>query len=259
MRTPSGAPTRSPSCRTRASSPTPRRTTRATPTPTPVGGCCRSSPTRTAARTSPSSTPRGTTSRTEGGHRGEHGSLDVVQSRAPLLVAGAGAARPRRRRRPRPGRRRRTDAAARRGRRPPNACSTPRAPRSTAAPGRTCCRPRRRSLRGRPPVGRRALLGPAAARRGGRAARGRSAARGGHGARRRGRGRVPEHHLVQPHLGAHRGRPGPARGARQRVLRPADRRAGRPQRRDDVAPVRDVVPAGGRHRLRDRSSPSGRV
>ena len=29
----------------------------------------------------------------EGGHRGEHGSLDVVQSRAPLLVSGAGAAR----------------------------------------------------------------------------------------------------------------------------------------------------------------------
>lgn len=29
----------------------------------------------------------------EGGHRGEHGSLDVIQSRAPLLVAGAGAAR----------------------------------------------------------------------------------------------------------------------------------------------------------------------
>jgi hypothetical protein len=29
----------------------------------------------------------------QGGHRGEHGSLDVVQSRAPLLVAGAGAAR----------------------------------------------------------------------------------------------------------------------------------------------------------------------
>jgi phosphonoacetate hydrolase len=29
----------------------------------------------------------------EGGHRGEHGSLDVGQSRAPLLVAGAGAAR----------------------------------------------------------------------------------------------------------------------------------------------------------------------
>lgn len=28
----------------------------------------------------------------EGGHRGEHGSLDVIQSRAPLLVAGAGAA-----------------------------------------------------------------------------------------------------------------------------------------------------------------------
>lgn len=29
----------------------------------------------------------------EGGHRGEHGSLDAVQSRGPLLVAGAGAAR----------------------------------------------------------------------------------------------------------------------------------------------------------------------
>jgi hypothetical protein len=29
----------------------------------------------------------------EGGHRGEHGSLDVVQSRAPLLVSGPGAAR----------------------------------------------------------------------------------------------------------------------------------------------------------------------
>jgi phosphonoacetate hydrolase len=29
----------------------------------------------------------------EGGHHGEHGSLDVVQSRAPLLVSGAGAAR----------------------------------------------------------------------------------------------------------------------------------------------------------------------
>ncbi|NLT54501.1 MAG: nucleotide pyrophosphatase [Actinomycetales bacterium] len=29
----------------------------------------------------------------EGGHRGEHGSLDVIQSRAPLLVAGAGVAR----------------------------------------------------------------------------------------------------------------------------------------------------------------------
>lgn len=29
----------------------------------------------------------------EGGHRGEHGSLDAIQSRGPLLVAGAGAAR----------------------------------------------------------------------------------------------------------------------------------------------------------------------
>lgn len=29
----------------------------------------------------------------QGGHRGEHGSLDVIQSRAPLLVSGAGAAR----------------------------------------------------------------------------------------------------------------------------------------------------------------------
>lgn len=29
----------------------------------------------------------------QGGHRGEHGSLDVIQSRAPLLLSGAGAAR----------------------------------------------------------------------------------------------------------------------------------------------------------------------
>src|SRR5690349_18941085 len=29
----------------------------------------------------------------EGGHAGEHGSLDVIQSRAPLLLSGAGVAR----------------------------------------------------------------------------------------------------------------------------------------------------------------------
>lgn len=44
----------------------------------------------------------------QGGHRGEHGSLDVIQSRAPFLVAGAGAAR----RGPVAGHARTTDVAA---------------------------------------------------------------------------------------------------------------------------------------------------
>ena len=43
----------------------------------------------------------------EGGHVGEHGSLDVIQSRAPLVLSGAGVARRGLRRRPRPPRRRR--------------------------------------------------------------------------------------------------------------------------------------------------------
>ena len=43
----------------------------------------------------------------EGGHAGEHGSLDVIQSRAPLVMSGPGVRAARLRRRPRPPRRRR--------------------------------------------------------------------------------------------------------------------------------------------------------
>ena len=64
----------------------------ARPTPTRMrrSGSFRCSPTRPAAPTWPSSTRRAYFP-DDGGHHGEHGSLDVVQSRAPLVLAGAGS------------------------------------------------------------------------------------------------------------------------------------------------------------------------
>ena len=75
-------------------------------TPSPPSGCTRCSPTR-ARPTSPSCTPARTDWPERGGHLGEHGSLNGVQSRAPLLLSGPGvrargvvdAGRPHRRRR----------------------------------------------------------------------------------------------------------------------------------------------------------------
>ena len=73
---------------------TPRRPARPrTPTRSPPPGCCRSSPTPTAAPTSPSCTRPRHFFPDEGGHVGEHGSLDVIQSRAPFILSGAGVTR----------------------------------------------------------------------------------------------------------------------------------------------------------------------
>ena len=71
-----------------------------------------------------------------GGHVGEHGSLDVIQSRAPLVLSGAGVARARLRRRPRPAGRRRSHARACWPGCPRRPSPTPTATRSTAARSR---------------------------------------------------------------------------------------------------------------------------
>ena len=79
--------------------PAPRATT---PTRTPTTRS-RSSSTRRPRPTSASSTRPSHNWEDQGGHRGEHGSLGLVQSRAPLVFAGKGVRAPRRRRRARPG------------------------------------------------------------------------------------------------------------------------------------------------------------
>ena len=93
-RTPWRARTRWPSCPTSGRSPRRGRgSPPTTPTRMPRSGSSRCSPTRTAAPTSPIvHTPRHYFP-DEGGHHGEHGSLDVIQSRAPLVLAGAGVRR----------------------------------------------------------------------------------------------------------------------------------------------------------------------
>ena len=241
-RTPSPARTRWPSCptggrstaRDRGSAPT-------TPTRMPPSGSSRSSPTRTR---SPDlavvHTPRHFFP-DEGGHHGEHGSLDVIQSRAPLVLSGAGVARRRVPRRPRTARRRRarpsrtspacpTRRPARRGggaarrtgprRHTSKRCRDGRRDGSSASSGTartaaTCCTsPRPASC---PAVAR--LVERGVALRGGAVAE------------------FPSVTLTN-HTSILTGtRPGPARRARQRVLRPGHRRAGRAQRRDDVAPA----------------------
>ena len=96
----------------------------------------------------------------EGGHAGEHGSLDVIQSRAPLVLSGPGVAPARVRRRPRP--------AGRRRPRPWPCCPGCRRRTCVDAPGAAARRPgahgiprtaaRRAAAQGRGhPLGRRAL------------------------------------------------------------------------------------------------------
>ena len=170
----------------------------------------------------------------EGGHVGEHGSLDVIQSRAPLVLSG---------RRGRSG----ADSSTSHARLVdvgPTLATWP------ACPRRSCATPKGAPLDGARAHGVPRGGGPA--RRAGWSASSGTARhcgdllhlaeagelpgvrrlieRGAGAARRRGR-RVPEHHADQPHLDPHRARAGAARGAGQRVLRPRDRRAGRAQRR----------------------------
>ena len=188
----------------------------------------------------------------EGGHHGEHGSLDVIQSRAPLVLVRHRGRPTRVPRRPRPPRRRRTDpgcpgrrparrpASTRRGRRSTGGCSThtstrpsPRG-RSSAFCGTvrtaatSCTWPRRGSCRRSP-----GWSSAGVALRGGAVAQ------------------FPSVTLTNHTSHPHRYRPRPARGPRERVLRPRDRRAGRAERRDDVAPVGRVAAARGAHGVRD--------
>ena len=171
-----------------------------------------------AAPTWPSSTPRHYFP-DEGGHHGEHGSLDVVQSRAPLVLAGAGVAR-----------RGYLDDHAHLVDVGPTLAALAGVPRRPARRGGRAARrtgprrvldpavtpPRRR----RHPLGRRAPQRPAAPGRSRAPAGGGSPHRAGPGAARRGGRAVPERHADQPHLDPHRHRTRPARGAGQRVLRP---------------------------------------
>ena len=187
----------------------------------------------------------------EGGHVGEHGSLDVIQSRAPLILSGAGIPR-----------RGYVDAHARLVDVGPTLAFLAGVPAMDLvdAEGRALDG---RVLREHLEQGgtRRHVIGmlwdgahcgdllhlaqtgelPGVARlietRAGAAGR-----------RRRG---VPVDHADQPHLDPDRHRAGPARRDGQRLLRPGHGRAGRPQRPVDLAPQRRLAPPRGPHHLRD--------
>ena len=157
-----------------------------------------------------------------GGHLGEHGSLDVVQSRAPLLLSGYGVDR------------RGIVAAHAR-----TVDVGPTLAACTGVPAEALVGLDGRVLSEYVDAGARHVVGilwdgapsadllhhagdrPAAQRRAAAGARAGPAGRGGR--------RVPQHHAVQPHLAADRPRPGPARGDRQRVLRPGGRGGRRPE------------------------------
>ena len=171
----------------------------------------------------------------QGGHLGEHGSLGIVQARAPFVIGGKGVQVARRRSRARPA----------------SSTSRPRSPRCSAArrapTARYLARPgRRRARRRARPVGapapRRRLPvrrhQPERALRHVRARRGaerRAAHRDGHRVRARRDGVAADGHAREPHVDHHRRAPRPPRHPQQRVVRPRDRRAGHHQLAGDVA------------------------
>ena len=188
----------------------------------------------------------------QGGHVGEHGSLDVIQSRSPLILSGAGVPR-----------RGYVDGFARLVDVGPTLAFLAGVPamdlvdaEGVALDGRVLRElPRARGgqapARDRDALGRRAVRGPAAPRRDRRAARGRPAGPARAGAARWRGGGVPVDHPHQPHRDPHRHRAGPARRDGQRLLRPGDRRAGGAQRPVDLAPQRRLAAARRAHDLRD--------
>ena len=158
----------------------------------------------------------------EGGHVGEHGSLDVIQSRAPLILSGKGIRR-----------KRFVDAHARlvdvgptlaylsgvpEDRLRDDAGAATRRERAADVPHRRVPAGGRGRALGRRAVRRRAVPGrerPAAQRGAAHPARGCAAGRRG--------GPVPQRDADQPHVDPHRGRSRSARSARQRLCRPHDR------------------------------------
>ena len=169
----------------------------------------------------------------QGGHLGEHGSLGVVQARAPFIVAGAGV--------PRLGM---ADIGCRLIDVAPtmlrllaaDRCRRPSAPLPPGRDGDRC--PRRRPRPG--PAPDRVPLGrdqPQRALRPGRS--GRSPERGaldrrGDGLPVRCAGVAPDRHPGQPHHDPDRKPPRPPRDPPQRLGRPADRCAGDHQLAGDV-------------------------
>ena len=162
----------------------------------------------------------------QGGHRGEHGSLGVVQARAPFVLAGKGV---------------RADGlvpraarlvdvaptvarAARRARPTPTA---PTSPARTASCATTCSTS---------PAGARrtSSCSSSTARtrtcsttwpRGARRRTSRGSIDDGHGVRARRDGGAADRHAREPHVDPHRAAPRPPRDPAQRVVRPPDRRA----------------------------------
>ena len=218
---------------------------RTTPTRMPRNASSRCSPTSTAVPTSRSCTPLATTSR-RGGHHGEHGSLDVVQSRAPLVLSGAGVRR-----------RGFVDEHARLVDVGPTLAHlagsrtrtwwTARASRSTEACSRHTCITRRQGGH----AGSWASSGTAhtaatcctSSSRG--SCRGWPAWSSTGWPCAEGGGAAPSVTLTN-HPRSSRGGTGPARRPRQRLLRPCHGRAGRAERRDDVAPQREWLHGGAR-------------
>ena len=176
-----------------------------------------------------------------GGHLGEHGSLNGLQSRAPLVLSGAGVAD----RGVVEGVARTVDVAATLAH-----LSGRRARRHGRPAG--ALRGARREARRRPALGRRAQRRAAGAGRRRDAAERRPAARARLRAARRRRRRVPERHAGQPHLRAHGRRSRPARHRQQRLLRPGRGPAGRPQRLRHLAPGDGPAAARGADGVRAR-------
>ena len=186
----------------------------------------------------------------QGGHLGEHGSLGIVQARAPLVIAGKGVRNARRRPARGPARRRRADdrrAARLRAARRRHATSRCRTATSLDDVLDRSSRPQPRR---RLPVRRHQ---PQRALRHGRARRGaerRAAHRDGHRVRARRDGVAADGHAREPHVDPHRRAPRPPRHPQQRVVRPRDRRAGHHQLAGDVAVAHGAPRA--RHRVDPR-------
>ena len=188
----------------------------------------------------------------QGGHLGEHGSLGIVQARAPLVLAGKGV--PPRRLRPAvgPSRRRGADRRlapglpARRRRR------APRRPGRHRARRRARCRRRAPAPRRDVPVRRHQRQRPLRHGAPGRRAQRRAPRRHGHRLRAGRDGGPADHHPGQPHVGPDRSPPGPPRDPAQRVVRPPDRRADHHELERHLA-VGDAAP-----RARGRVDPHGR-
>ena len=157
----------------------------------------------------------------QGGHRGEHGSLGIVQARAPFVDRGQGRAQRRPRAAGRPAGRRRAHhrraprLRARRARPPPRRAGRRRAHRRA--------RSRRRAARATSSASCSTASNPNvlyAMAAVGRGAERRPPDRDGHRVRVGRDGRAPDRHAGQPHVDPHRPSPRPPRDPAQRVVRP---------------------------------------